>query len=863
MGMDMAIGFRARGLSLLAVLAFAACLATSALAQEPTLKLVDDGKAVFTLVVPDGKDRFSMMAAAMLAEAAEKCSGAKMPIVEEKDEPAGPKVYVGLTRAAEKAGLKLKDLRGLACVLKVKDGNLFLAGHDRSKGIQAAAYYYTPASRRAVEVFLYDYAGVRWLWPNTQGLGAHFPTAKTISFPANLDRQWQPTFDWVESTGFREAAGYDCNTMYRSSMSYRSYGGHSYYDAVPKAKYAKDHPEYFALIQGVRNSAANHLCISNREVQDLLYAEMLKHIDAGFASVQLAQTDGYQPCQCPECQAIHPDIGERLWIVHNRLAQRLAKDRPEAKAVILAYGPTKNPPVTIERFGPNVLIELCNYTHAHFAKWRGKADGFMVYIYNWGSYHTMGFAPKTTPRMIADQVRFFRDQGVRGIYCCGLGESWGLEGPVYYVFNRCLNEPDAAWQKDLDEYYRAGFGRAYQPMKELYEAMFAQLDHYAASGNWLPLPEGAAAPGMPGDPETHYSYFFPPRLLNFMQARLDRAKELEPEGTVRKRVDFVERAFLYVRDIAVIFHHYRAYQCKPGWDTFEPLAEAIQAREERLQRFYKEGGGKAQFDGFPGMFQHHDIAFARDGGRSSGKLSAPVNWDVKALKEKKVLPGVGRKKLRATRADGPIQLDGALDEPVWGKAEVGEFVEIGLGRAEATTRVRLAYDDKSFYFAFECEEPLAEKLPGWWRQFGHDGALYAQDCVEIFLDPVGDLGQAYHFICSALPNSYYEEAFGLHKDPLHPLYNKDDRSWDGAWSYAGRIDAAGKRWFVEVAVPFATLGAPPPARGALWKMNLGRERFAQYIGADHGGDPELSLWSPNLEGRSFHSREAFGDVVFE
>ena len=46
-------------------------------------------------------------------------------------------------------------------------------------------------------------------------------------------------------------------------------------------------------------------------------------------------------------------------------------------------------------------------------------------------------------------------------------------------------------------------------------------------------------------------------------------------------------------------------------------------------------------------------------------------------------------------------------------------------------------------------------------------------------------------------------------------------------------------------------------------MNIGRERFAMYAGAPHSGDPELSLWSPNLEGRGFHAVEAFGEVVFE
>ncbi|MBI4027927.1 MAG: DUF4838 domain-containing protein [Verrucomicrobia bacterium] len=835
-----------------------ATVSSPAQVAENQLKLVDEGKPVFTIVVPDGKDPLAMSAANALASAVELASGAKLPIVEENQATDGPNVFIGMTRAAEKAGLRLKELSGLSCVLKVAGGNLFLAGHDQSKNIKDAPHYLTPASKKAVHIFLHDYVGARWLWPNTKGLGTHVPTAKTISFPGKLDHGWKPSFDWVYNT-LRTAADYEFNSDYLSSVASHSYGGHSYYSAVPKEKYEKTHPEYFALISGVRNSSANHLCISNPDVRQLLYAEMLKRTDEGFSWVQLAQTDGYIPCECDPCKAIHADPGERLWIVHNKLAQRLERERPSAKAVILSYGPTAAPPKTIPRFGKNVVIELCDYSNAAFEAWRGKADAFTVYVYNWGAYSPLGFAPKTTPRMIAQQVKFFRDHGVRGIYCCGLGESWGLEGPVYYIFNQCLDNPDCDWKSELDSYYRAAFGRAYGPMKQMYDAMFERLELLGARESWTPVLNGYSLPGMPGTPETQYSYFFPPDLLKKMESKLERAKELEPSSVVRTRIDFVERSFQYVQDLANIYHLYHAYQITPNWQTFDLLAAAIKQRSSRVRDFFAKGNGKAEFDGFPTMFPYQTLRGALDGGHLAGILGAPVNWDVDGLKEKKVLPGVGRKKISVARTNLPIKLDGRLDEEVWSKAENGEFVEINMGRLAEETKVRLCYDGQNFYIVFECSESLAAKLPDFWKAFGHDGGLYGQDCIEIFLDPYGQLSKYFHFICSAVPNSYYEEAFGLHEDPLHPLFNQPDRSWNGKWSYGGRIDAEKKCWIVEVAIPHQTLGVTPPTAGTVWKMNLGRERFVQN--ADRA-DPELSLWSPNLETRVFHSFEAFGDVIF-
>ena len=335
-------------------------LACASQAQE-VLYLVRDEKPTATVVVPDDRNPLAMSAAEFMVSTLEKSTGVRLQIVGEAKAPAGTKVFIGATVAAARAGLGVDRLKGLSCILRASGGNLYLAGNDRSKGIKGMPQYATPASRKAAHLFLHDYAGVRWLWPNSKGLGTEVPKLQSVSFPANLNRTWAPSFDYVYSGQFRRHEGYEFNTDYAASAAHKTYGGHSYNYAVPKGKYAKTHPEYFALLGGVRNSAANHLCIGNSEVQDLIYAEMLKWLDAGFASVQLSETDGYRPCECDKCAAIHPDPNERVWIVHNKLAQRLEKDRPGKKVVILAYGPTYDPPKTILRFGANVIIERITF----------------------------------------------------------------------------------------------------------------------------------------------------------------------------------------------------------------------------------------------------------------------------------------------------------------------------------------------------------------------------------------------------------------------------------------------------------------------------------------------------------------------
>ena len=843
-------------LTALLILAAGSCLAAE------QLDLVENGEPVYAVVVPDGKPQLAMEAARVFVRIVQRASDAKLPILEETAAPAGPKVFIGLTQAAEKAGLGIDKLKGQSCVLKAIDGNLFLAGNDLVRPTKTPRPYWTvPASRRAVQIFLREYLGARWLWPNRKGLGTHVPRNETPNFPADLDLRWEPTFPWIANSSFRQGEGYNLNTHFKASIPFATYGGHSYYSAVPKDTYGKTNPTYFALISGTRNSSQNHLCISNQAVQELLYKEMLKKLDEGFEAVELAQTDGYIPCECAPCQAIHPDVGEKLWIVHDKLAKRLAKERPEAKVIIIAYSITAEPPQTIERFGKNVIIELCSYTPTNMAAWQKKADAFMVYTYNWGYYHTIGFGPKTTPEMAARQIRFFRDNSIKAIYVCGNGESWGLEGPVYYIWNRLVDDPDCDWEAELDDYYRSAFGDAYVPMRAFYAALHDRLKLYGGIGRWGDQLPGAKSVGLARRPEDHYTYFFPPTLLKALGGYLARAKELEPEGVVSKRLGLVERNFQCVSDVATVFHLYRAYQLRPNWNSFDALADAIKQRDARVRSFFEVGGKLAEIDGFPAMFARQGVKGALVGGRMTGTLSSPFFWDVDLLREKRVLPGVSTRKLRITRATAPIKADGRLDEAVWQTTQADSLGEIGMGKVTVKTQVRMVYDDKDLYLGIVCNEPLIDRLASdWWKSHGRDGKVYTQDSLEIFLDPVGDLRQYYHLICSAIPDSKYDAAFGLQQDPIHPLYNKSDLDWNGEWTSKGTIDQQAKRWSVEVVIPFESLGVSAPSKGSIWKMNLGRERFVQNA---HRGDPELYMWSPNLEERSFHSLAAFGDLVFE
>ncbi|NOY80294.1 MAG: hypothetical protein GXP31_04730 [Kiritimatiellaeota bacterium] len=203
---------------------------------------------------------------------------------------------------------------------------------------------------------------------------------------------------------------------------------------------------------------------------------------------------------------------------------------------------------------------------------------------------------------------------------------------------------------------------------------------------------------------------------------------------------------------------------------------------------------------------------------------------------------------RAVRTATPIAVDGRLDEPAWAQAAWATGFHLagtgsGGGRAAVQTRFKTVWTDDALYVAVECDEPriaeLRAKTP--WR----DGAVWEDDCVEIFFDPAND-GRYYQQIMVNARGTIFDMRaadYGLVKSRL----------WDGVFRAAGSVDREQGRWRVEVEVPFGALPLPENA-GSTWKWNVTRER--------HAGVPkgvELTSWAP-LAG-SFHQPLKFGRLT--
>lgn len=729
---------------------------------------------------------------------------------------------------------------------------VFISGNDRlarKNGNAKGFYSYYLGSVKALTSFMEEYLNARFTFPGPAGIGRlpgklpELPSKKYQAVTAPLI---------CGSGGRHYGLLYDyANNNYGMGGVYL-YGGHSHYTAIPIAKYGKSNPEYFSLLDGMRSNNQKYYsyCHSNPAVRELIYKEMLAKLDGGAEVVELAQTDGYRGCTCDQCRTLFgtTDESEKVWIMHRQMAERLMKDRPGKKVLIISYNPTDVPPKTFRKFPANTMIELCRYTPEEFEKWK-KYDvpgGFMAYIYNWGFYQIQGLTPKFTPYQAAEQAKLFIQNNVKGIYRCGFGELFGLEGAGYYVYGKMLENPRADHNRLVEEFCLASFGEAAGgTMLRFYNKLHEALDK-----NKVPVSEGRG-PKEPPMPTRFLTAQYAPGLLNELEALLTSAEGQINAPRGKARIGLVRLQFDYLKNLMTILYFYDAYKLRPSFALLDPLLEMLETRNKLIAEVHS--GRLKRFPGITAPLFGISKPHFTTNGRNSAIISVPLTWNIEAIRKFRILPGTSFKKADVLPADGKVGFE--FDKGVWKNKPWQELSEIQLGKLVEKSRFKVTFDKENFYVAAECQLPRSKT----YKQAGRDNRNWRWDCLELVIDPKGSRQTYYHLIVNPVENSFYDAAVGMITDPLHPLYGSGDPAWNGKWSY--KTHREGNVWKVLFTLPFKTLACAAPTPGTKWTFNVCRQ--TDIDPGNRMAMLELSGWSPCFEGRSFHEKSTFGELTFK
>jgi hypothetical protein len=145
--------------------------------------------------------------------------------------------------------------------------------------------------------------------------------------------------------------------------------------------------------------------------------------------------------------------------------------------------------------------------------------------------------------------------------------------------------------------------------------------------------------------------------------------------------------------------------------------------------------------------------------------------------------------------EGPIELDGRLDEADWIAAEAGtgftQFQPNRHGEPCEETVIKFVYDDDAFYVGVACYHLNGSELT---TCLSRRDNIANSDRIRVYIDPYHDLMSGYHFRIN--PDGVKEDYYNY-----GDLYH--DISWDAVWEAETSIDEQG--WYAEMRIPFSSV----------------------------------------------------------
>jgi hypothetical protein len=471
-------------------------LAASGSAGVAETLLADAGKSAYRIVVAEDAPPPTRYAAEELQTFLEKISGAKLPILSDR-EPAGQHEII-LGQSARLRALPVNIHPGAVGTerysIRTVGNHLVIAGMEPRGDLYG------------VYGLLQDHLGCRWFAPGVSNI----PQRPRLAL-GNIDERQTPVLEYREPYTFDCFDGDWCARNRVNSSGGRledKHGGkitfgrgffvHTFNRLVPPEKYLDAHPEYFSLVKGKRLQQRSQLCCTNDEVVRLctegIRAAMRAQPEAFVFSV--SQNDWHNYCECEKCQELaqreQSQIAPVLQLV-NRVAEAVEKEFPAKAVETLAYQWTRKAPRQL-RPRRNVIIRLCSieccFSHPlatcdspanrafreDLEAWAKTGSRLWVWDYVTDFRHYL--LPFPNQRVRRANIRFFVQHNVKGIfeqdtYNTPHSELAQLGG---YLTAKFLWNPDYDQQQALGEFLGGYYGPAAEPVRAYLDLLHDRVE---------------------------------------------------------------------------------------------------------------------------------------------------------------------------------------------------------------------------------------------------------------------------------------------------------------------------------------------------------------------------------------------------
>ncbi|MAF09623.1 hypothetical protein CMK11_04160 [Candidatus Poribacteria bacterium] len=416
-------------------------------------------------------------AAAELSRLLGEISGAEFTITLPEDAGDAPRIAVGPEAAAE-AGVAPQALEGLGddgILMRVVGSNLALTGGD---GAPRGTLY-------AVYTFLEEHLDCRW-WSSKV---RHIPKRVRVEID-DIDERFVPILEYRESFWYDAFDG-DWAVRNKSNGNsvrtdearggHHTYKGfvHTFFPLVPPAEHFDAHPEWYSEIEGERKHDRAQLCLTNAELLAFTIGKVEEWLRESPEAtiISVSQNDWHGACTCENCAAVDEEegghAGTMLRFV-NAVAEAIEDEFPHVAVSTLAYQYTRKPPKLVKP-RDNVIVRLCSIecnfaeplTHDSNRTFRDDIVGWSkicdrLYIWDYTTDFRHYVQPHPNYYVLGDNIRFFVEHGVKGIFEQGAYQSYGSEMAEMraWVLAKLLWDPYQDDHALIQEFLGGYFGRA-------------------------------------------------------------------------------------------------------------------------------------------------------------------------------------------------------------------------------------------------------------------------------------------------------------------------------------------------------------------------------------------------------------------
>lgn len=426
----------------------------------------------------------NILAANDLADYLSQVCGRTIAVVTEYT-PPGTAIHIGRSVFVDSYAPEVASLKADGFVMKYK--SFFGQNHIILAGNQGQG------SLWAVEQFLKDYCGVRWLFPDPV-YGEVVPSKPTVTIDSLLNEIHEPDYTSRSNFGMYNFYPGGGGSQLRGRPSGSPHGSHGLQYIFNNGAYSGEifdlHPEWFAWFDGQRNwweyGNGWQICLANPDTVTHAIQYCIDYFIAnpGSDTVSIGMNDGNGLCQDTLSQNLRNSVSppytdsEMSWQWVNQVAAGVAAYNggqfADKWVEALAYSWTSNPP----RFALESNVAITNtivLDHElglaeDWADPPANCQSINLYTYSWGT-NFLGF--RHYPTAMRDFLRWGRDTLGALAHTTECQGDWSFDGPKYYSSQIFQWDADADPVAVMTEFCDASYGSASTEMKAFWDRLEA------------------------------------------------------------------------------------------------------------------------------------------------------------------------------------------------------------------------------------------------------------------------------------------------------------------------------------------------------------------------------------------------------